>query len=187
MNIIRVGAEQFTDVENQEIDRAVSFTRDTFATAGLGVGRVSHLEIPNASTNGHDVIDNDAESQQLTEEFTITNPDGSANDALDVFFVPSYVGGVCGFSATEGTCDKTRVGELTGLVVEMNSGGGVSDFTLAHEVGHYLGLDHIGSKDDPPDSPNRQHLMFPIVANGGQIDSTEAVDLIDHCFTKPGC
>jgi hypothetical protein len=40
MNLIRVGIEQFTSADEKEIDAAVQFTRDTYASVSLGVGRI---------------------------------------------------------------------------------------------------------------------------------------------------
>lgn len=171
INVIRVGSDQFTNADEREIDLAIQFTRDTFAPAGLGVGKVEHWFISTAEANGRDVIDNDAEAETLTDEWTV------ANSALDIFFVRVYVGNTIGLSRVDGPCDKDAKG-MDGSVVEMNAGGGVSDFGLAHEAGHYLGLGHRN---------DNTALMNPTVPNGGVINSGEASNMRDHCFTKSAC
>ena len=76
-----------------------------------------------------------------------------------------------------GSCDKDAKG-MDGSVVEMNTGGGVSDYALAHEACHYLGNGHRSDNDA---------LMSPTVPNTGLINSTEAGRMSNHCFARPGC
>ena len=183
INVIRVGSEQFTTNDEREIDLAIQYTRDTYAQAGMGVARVVHFAISTADANGRDVINNNGEASALTDEWTVPN------DALDVFCVRRYVGEDAGLSPADGPCDKDAKG-MDGSVIEMDAGGGISDVALAHEVGHYLGLVHFGSKDDPLDSPNRQRLMHPngpIDPNTAVITGIEGANMRDHCFCKPGC
>jgi hypothetical protein len=171
MNVIRVGSDQFTNADEREIDQAIQFTRDTYAPAGLGVGKIDHRFITTAQANGRDVINSDAEAETLTDEWTVPN------SALDIFFVRAYTGGTAGLSRIDGPCDKDANG-MDGSVVEMNAGGGLSNFGLAHEAGHYLGLSHRN---------DGTALMNPTIPNGGVINSGEASNMRDHCFTKSAC
>lgn len=173
VNCIKVGSDQFTDPDLQEIDAAIARTRDLYATAGhaMAVGRVLHYSILTGDAGGRDVIDSDDEAEELTDEWTVDN------DALDLFFVRVYVGMTAGLSRVDGPCDKDAKG-MDGSVVEMNSGGGVSDYATAHELGHYLGLDHV---DDT------SRLMDPTVPNGGVITGDEADDMRDHCRMHDPC
>jgi hypothetical protein len=187
LNVIRVGSEQFTSADERELDAAVQFMRNAYAPFGaVAIGRVQRFDIPNAAANGHDVIDNDAEARTLTEEWTVPN------GALDAFFVRRYVGDTSGLSPRPGTCDKSDSDVMTGVVVEMNMGGGGSDWSLAHEVGHYLGLPHVGALTDPPESPNRARLMFPQVPprpyppNTPVLVDSEVRTMNAHCLGFPG-
>jgi hypothetical protein len=168
INIIRVGSDRFTSSDELEISRAISFIRSTYATVGLSVPRVEDFSISTADARGRDVIDNDAEASALTDEWTVPN------NALDVFFVKTYVGSTAGLSRVAGPCDKDALG-MDGSVVEILTG--ITGHILAHEVGHYLGLAHR-----PGDSNN---LMFNSVPNGGRLDASQGATMRSHCFVEP--
>jgi membrane peptidoglycan carboxypeptidase len=55
--------------------------------------------------------------------------------------------GADGWSAVSGSCDKNSKG-MTGSVVSLNGSLANSSNTFAHEMGHYLGLDHIAASDN---------------------------------------
>ncbi len=173
VNCIRVGSDQFSFNDLVEIDLAVQKTRDLYATAGnpMAVGRVEHFVISTTDADGRDVINSDGEAETLTDEWTVPN------DALDLFLVRLYVGGTAGLSRVDGPCDKNAKG-MDGSVVEMNAGGGVSDFATAHELGHYLGLSHRN---------NASALMNPTVPNGGGLTTAESNNMRDHCRMHAPC
>ena len=174
MNIIRVGSDQFSDADEREIDQAIKRTRDIFAPAAVGVGRIEYWDISTGDAAGRDVIDNDAEAEALTNEWTTPN-----GDAMDIFFVRAYVSDTAGLSAVDGPCNKDAAG-MDGCVVEMNAGGGVSDLALAHEAGHYLGLPHR----EPDDG---SALMNGTAPNSGGINRDEAEIMSNHCFMRLSC
>lgn len=168
MNMIRVGAEQFTFADFQEIDAAVQNTRTMYAQVSLAVGRVLHWQISNAEANGYDNIDSDDEASDLTDDWTVPN------DALDIFLVLTYAGSTIGLSAVDGSCNKDAKG-MDGSVVAIEGSANTTGFVLAHEAGHYLGLPHVN------DSTN---LMNPTVPNGGSLTSGQGSNMRDHCFVK---
>jgi hypothetical protein len=81
LDTIRVGVEDFTTTDEQEIDIAVQITRELYARIGLGIGRVLGWQISTADANGHTVIDTQDEAFDLLDEFT------APGDGMDVFFV----------------------------------------------------------------------------------------------------
>lgn len=168
INVIRVGSDQFTSADLTTINNAITVLRNTYATIGLTLRRVEHYIITTAQANGRDVIDNNGEAETLTDEWTIRN------NAVDVFFVKTYVGSVAGLSPVRGPCDKDAKG-MDGAVVELI--GGTTGQVLAHEVGHYLGLPHLTG-----DSTN---LMFPSVPNGGTLTTGQGNTMKSHCFIEP--
>ncbi len=172
MNLIRVGVEFFDAADEIEIDKAVQITRDTYATVNLGVGRVRRYFIADADANNHENIGSGGEAEDLTNEFTVSN------NALDVFFVLTYAGDTVGSSAIDGPCDKDAKG-MDGSVVALETG--LTHLVLAHEVGHYLGLEHREDDDD------KDNLMFPSVPNGGNLTDSQGADMRDHCFVREPC
>jgi hypothetical protein len=175
LNIIRVGTDQsgwFSLADELEIDAAVQFTRDTYATVNVGIGRVEHHFITTADSKGRENIDSDDEAAELTHEWSVPN------DGLDVFFVLTYAGSTIGLSAVDGPCDKSDK-DTNGSIVAIEGTGNDTGFVLAHEVGHYLGLKHRDS-----DSTN---LMFPSIPNLGNLTSSQGNTMKDHCLIRAAC
>lgn len=177
LNLIRVGIESFTNSDEIEIDAAVQFTRDTYATVNLGISRVRRYFITTADANGAENIDNDAEAQTLTEDWTVPN------GAFDVFLVLTYATSTIGLSPTEGPCDKNEKG-MNGSVVAIEGNTLMTGQTLAHELGHYLGLDQRFAGNHSTDPNN---LMFASGPNGGTLDSVQGQKMRQHCFVYAGC
>lgn len=171
INLIRVGIESFDNNDEADIDGAVQRMRDIYATVSLGVGRVTRWFITTEDANGQDNIDNDGEAEDLTDDWTVDN------NALDVFCVLTYAGDTAGLSAVKGDCDKDGKG-MTGSVIEMQTSPSILGLIIAHEVGHYLGLDH---------SSNSTNLMFKSVPNEGQLTSGQGSTMRGHCFVRRGC
>src|SRR5688572_13937761 len=135
----------------------------------LGVGRVRRYFITDADANNHENIGSDGEAEDLTNEWTVDNR------ALDIFFVLTYSGDAIGLSRVDGPCDKDAKG-MDGSVVAIETA--LTGAVLAHEAGHYLGLDH--SDDD-------NNLMFRSVPNGGNLTNNQGADMRDHCFVRSPC
>lgn len=171
MNIILVGTETYSNTDIREIDAAIQFTRDNYSQVDLGVGRILWFNIPQAQSQGREDIANDDEAGTLTDEWTVDN------DALDIFFVQTYAGTTIGLSRVDGPCDKDAKG-MDGSVVAIEGNSTTTGFVLAHEAGHYLGLDHVSSSNN---------LMFGTLPNSGGLSDGQGNDMSDHCFMKSGC
>ena len=172
INVIRVGIDQMTTANVTEIDAAVRDTRAIYATRGLSIGRVFHWDITTAQAGGAEHIGGDDEAIDLADDW------GVENDALDVFFVLTYAGTTIGLSAVDGPCDKEDSKDMEGSVVAIEGDVATTPIVLAHEVGHYLGLEHV---DDAT------RLMNPTVPNGGTLTAGEGSNMRDHCFVKGAC
>lgn len=171
MNFIRVGSDQFTNADLSEIDSALQRTRDLYAPASLGIGRIEHYVITTADAAGAEHIGSDAEAEDLTDDWTVPN------SSLDIFFVLTYATATIGLSRVDGPCDKNAKG-MDGSVVAIEGNAQTTGFVLAHEAGHYLGLGH---------SSDGGNLMFGSVPNGGALTSGQGSNMRDHCFARSGC
>jgi hypothetical protein len=171
LNLIRVGIESFTNSDELEIDRAVQITREIYGHVSFGIGRVERYFIRTADANGRDNIDNNAEAEALTDEWTFPS------DALDIFFVLTYAGDTIGLSRLDGPCNKEAKG-MDGSVIAIEGSANITGLVLAHEAGHYLGLDHVDAEEN---------LMYTSVPNEGGLTSGQRDVMRAHCFTDPGC
>ena len=171
MNFIRVGSDQMTNNDLREIDQALNFTRNNYAQVNLGIGRVKHYVVSTAAAGGAENINSDNEAEELTNSWTVPN------HALDIFFVLTYSGSTIGLSRVDGPCNKDAKG-MDGSVVAIEGSANTTGFVLAHEAGHYLGLNH---------SSNSGNLMFGTVPNGGNISSGQGSNMRNHCFVNSGC
>lgn len=173
VNVIRVAPEDFPGWSTHQICYSIQFTRDVFAKVGIGIGRVNWYDVPEADAGSHAVIDSSSEADDLTDDWTVPN------DALDLFVV-RRINGADGWSAVGGSCDKDSKG-MTGSVVELyESDDDYAGNGFAHEMGHYLGLDHV------PDNGN-------FIGGDGSSDSWSGIfswqgdTMRNHCFMKNGC
>jgi hypothetical protein len=178
LNLIRVGFDSLptTPIDEQraaeeEIDFAVHWMRDVYAAVNIGIGRVERYVIALAEANGREIINDESEAKDLTQEWTVPN------DALDVFFVLQILG-FAGWSGIDGPCDKN--GSYSGSVVAIEHDPDFTGLCLAHEVGHYLGLRH------EDEAENLMNASSPAVANRN-ITASQAQTMRDHCLVNPAC
>jgi hypothetical protein len=182
LNVIATGADNFTDADNIEVDYAIFKLRNVYRQVGLGVGRVQHWAISVADANGLDAPTEEGQLQELTERWEVPN------NGIDLFVVhdmniPSNGGMLLGRSAVDGPCeDKDRKGmeaATAGLW-----GSERTARTIAHELGHYLTLDH---RNDEPDNLMCQTGKASSIRNSTVLTNDQGSDMRDHCMTHGGC
>ena len=171
LNVIVVGWESFVLGGFEEIEAAVQQLRVLYASVDLAIGKVSGFMIPLDEADGHEHIDSSEEADALEAEW------GFAGKAIDVFFVRTWTGPVVGRSPINGPCPETDEPE-SGLVVAVEHSTSITASTLAHELGHYLGLFHDGDESN---------LMFKSVPNGQHLTSGQGQTMRTHCMVHPGC
>jgi hypothetical protein len=138
LNAIRVGtdiiSESFVNPgDEQNVDCAVQLAREIFAARGIGIGRFERgWHVPLQWLTGYEVIDDDCVAEDLVDQYTVPN------DGIDAFFVLLYDD-----SDTKGDQVGVHPDGGDGIVVESRRKTFVgTGRTLAHELGHFFGLDH---------------------------------------------
>jgi hypothetical protein len=164
-----VGDAGWPDSEFQVIAESIEKMREIFAKQNLGIGKVVFQLISNADAGAYETISGKSEAEGLTDDWN--GPAGN----LDVFWVDDVLD-KDGWSAIEGPCDKDDK-DQTGVVIQI--GLGSFSALLAHEVGHYLGLEHTNATNN---------VMNPTVGSGNtNITNSQGADLRDHCYVRSGC
>jgi len=175
INIIRVGEENFTAAQKQKIIDGIRVVRSIYEQVDFTIGEpVDFWFITVAQAGGHLTIDDGGEAKDLTEEWTVRN------DKMDVF-ISLDIKGAAGWSPVGGSCDKDASGEQTGSVVDIEGDNAYFGNSLAHEMGHYLGLDH----DDDPNN-----FIGSTSDRNGDSDSSTGIKVSQyetmkkHCFVR---
>lgn len=181
INVILVADENFSWQDWEETQYAIQFMRDIYANVNLCVRKIRWQAIHAADAGGYATIDSSSEAHDLTDDWN--GPDG---DYLDVFVVRSITH-ADGVSAVDGPCSKDDKDEMTGSVVSLNGSYDNSGNTFAHEIGHYLGLDHIEDNNNfigggPIGSPSEGASN----QNTG-IYNWQGTTMKKHCYVKDIC
>ncbi|MBX9699811.1 MAG: hypothetical protein K2X74_10250 [Acetobacteraceae bacterium] len=199
VNVIRVGFDALSATDQdeafQKLDYAIYRTRNIYRPVSLGVGRVEHYVIDAADSNGRDDIGSEDEAEALADEWSVPN------NAIDAFVVRNISDDdFVGRSPIGGNCDKNEKDD--GLIAgEIGRGFEAFSRTFAHEIGHFLGLEHNhGSGDDCDNCPSSTNGCNNLMAQtrcanccgGGTrvavlLTSGQGSDMRGHCSVRNGC
>jgi hypothetical protein len=178
VNCIRIGSDQFDDTDQERIDYAMYRMRDIYHPVSLGVGRVRHYGVTTADANGLDSPTTRDDLEEITDSWTVPN------SGIDLFFPANMnVNGVLGRSAVDGPCtdkdDKGMNGSVSGLW-----GFDQTARTVAHEIGHYLTLEHRNSQ---PNNLMCQSGQASSIRNSVQLTTGQGSDMRGHCIVRSPC
>ena len=187
LNLIKVGVGSNI---NQDLDAGLQYMRDTYATVQLGIGRIKRFALPEPNATKHKTLESDDEVVALINEWSVHN------DGIDLFLVGTISGTGVGKTWVPGSCDKddtkdnpagstVAVGETFALVSTVP---GLTGYTLAHEIGHFLGLDARYTGNHNPDPNNLMAASNPVpIPTVGELDDEQGKVMRGHCSVKAGC
>ena len=160
------------------VQQAMQTMRDLYDQVNLGVRTLFWRRIDMDDVGNYVIITDRPEAVDLTDDFS------GPNDGIDVFYVQSILNSG-GWSTIPGPCDKDAKDEMTGTVIELSSG--ILGILTAHEVGHYLGLQHATTITN----------VMGVDSNGdgiGELDSTstnltasQGTTMRGHCAVRSPC
>lgn len=190
LNVIAIGVDNFTDAEDIQVDYSIFKLRNIYHQRGVGVGRVEHYGVDTTDAQGLDTPTTRDHLEDITDTWSVPN------NGIDLFIpfamsVPSNGGMVLGRSAVDGPCedkdDKGMNGSVSGLW-----GSEQTARTVAHELGHYLGLEHNHGDDCPTSTSALNNLMAQSrcassTRNSVNLTTGQGNTVKGHCLVKPGC
>jgi len=150
VNIIKVG--DFGAQEGVDLYAAVDQMRQIFERRDITLRGVGRYILNNTLAGGYTVLDSENEFRDMLSAWSVPN------DWLDVFVVQQFNwGGFNGFAgAIPGPTSKT--GRESGLGADktgftdasgtLRLNTGVLSQLIGHEIGHYLGLQHVSTSNN---------------------------------------
>lgn len=187
VQIIIAGSDLLNVNDRKAINYAIYRLRDIYRMAGIGVARVTRVDLTAANSQGHATVSTQADILQTGTDITtdgdfipvvlpanmnvsVTNPNGTVSVTLG----QSPIGGPCS--------PRTGPGQRSSVVGIQGEGTGR---TLAHEVGHFLGAQHPATPD------NSLMTQTGSVPSGNAFDAVsinagDEIIMLRHCAMHPG-
>jgi hypothetical protein len=183
LNVIRIGSDNFSDTDNGAIDYGIFKLRNVYNQVGVGVGRILHYGVLSADSMGLDTATSDDDPEAITDAWSVDN------DGIDLFFpdvmnISTNGGNLLGRSAVDGPCadgkdDKGMTGSVCGMWASEQLAR-----TMAHELGHYLSLEHRNSDGD---NLMCQSGQANSTRNSIELTTGQGNDIKGHCIVDSGC
>lgn len=169
----------FTEAQALRIQHAIDVMREIYAQANLGVRRIYWRYIGLDKAWPFITVDSGG-ATDLTDAFS------GPNDGIDVFWVQT-VSDAGGWSNSDGPCDKDGKGR-TGAVLEVT--GSSDDFKgvlLAHEVGHYLTLQHANAITNMMGVDSDNDGIGELNNSSRDITNAQAFQMLGSCWVRSTC
>ena len=188
INVHRVGFDELFHEEeeaNDKLDFAILRAHEIFHEAGLEIGRIVRLVIPSNEAEGLDDLANESDADKLISGFQFKE-----NDGIDVFVVRNISATFVGLSPQPGPCKPSRDAGFIGGEIGRDKQEVAR--TLAHELGHFLGLDHNHEDDgiDCPSGAEKRNLMAqtrcvkPNIRDSVELNEIQRSTIKTHCSAR---
>ena len=145
-------------------------------SVNMGIGRVEHHFIQSSDWDYGSVL-----NTCVGEDSDLYCKHSVDNNGLDAYFITEVFGDdefdTSGRSPICGSCDKDS--KRSGLIAEVRS-----DRTLAHEIGHFLGLEHPDETDVIGES---EFNLMQVGSKSLTLTPKQAAIIRKHCIVQPGC
>ena len=160
------------------VQQALQTVRDLYGQVNLGVRTLFWRRIGLADAGNYTIITDRPEAVDLTDDFS------GPNDGIDVFYVQSILN-AGGWSTTPGPCDKDEKDEMTGAVIELSSG--ILGILTAHEIGHYLGLQHGTTITNVMGVDSNGDGIGELNSTSTNLTSSQGTTMRGHCAVRSPC
>jgi len=160
------------------VQDALQTVRDLYGQVSLGVRKLFWRRIGVTAAANYTIITDRPEVVDLTDDFS------GPNDGIDVFYVQSILN-AGGWSTTPGPCDKDEKDEMTGAVIELSSG--ILGILTAHEVGHYLGLQHDTTITNVMGVDSNGDGIGELNSTSTNLTSGQGTTMRGHCAVRSPC
>jgi hypothetical protein len=160
------------------VQQAMQTMRDLYSQVNLGVRTLFWRRIDMDDVGNYVIITDRPEAVDLTDDFS------GPNDGIDVFYVQSILNSG-GWSTIPGPCDKDAKDEMTGAVIELSSG--ILGILTAHEVGHYLGLQHATTITNVMGVDSNGDGIGELDNTSTNLTSSQGTTMRGHCAVRSPC
>ena len=160
------------------VQQAMQTMRDLYDQVNLGVRTLFWRRIDMDDVGNYVIITDRPEAVDLTDDFS------GPNDGIDVFYVQSILNSG-GWSTIPGPCDKDAKDEMTGTVIELSSG--ILGILTAHEVGHYLGLQHATTITNVMGVDSNGDGIGELDSTSTNLTSSQGTTMRGHCAVRSPC
>jgi len=160
------------------VQQAMQTMRDLYGQVNLGVRTLFWRRIDMDDVGNYVIITDRPEAVDLTDDFS------GPNDGIDVFYVQSILNSG-GWSTIPGPCDKDAKDEMTGTVIELSSG--ILGILTAHEVAHYLGLQHATTITNVMGVDSNGDGIGELDSTSTNLTSSQGTTMRGHCAVRSPC